>query len=420
MIANVLRLADDEGLPSRTPNAQEPVRMTRTTLLRRSVAALLGVATFTTPAAAGIKLITLPPRERVEIQLDNPGTTLVEEERIVPLAAGVNDVVFAWSNTNIDKRSVQFRCLTDPENIRVLSVTYPPGENALTWQVAAPAAGSARVRISYIIGGLDKSYIYRAVAARDEQSLTLWQYVQLHNRANESFGIAGMWTGFGNHLERPIGINETKRLLAARFDEVPVTKRYTADLASFGYLDAAKRQIRIPMHYELENDAEHGLGAYPLMPGKTRIFQDDGRGTVAFLGEDWAPYTPRDDSMRLYLGVSRDIVVTRTIAERKQHRVMGRLHDIEVVVKYEIENFKDEAVVLDIAESMLGLRNEIRGNTGRRVEWELGDRGTLRRPDANDSTADRPLFHVSLPPRGDDQKAVKQVHTLHVFLKNEW
>ena len=36
-----------------------------------------------------IKLITLPKRERVEIQLDNPSVTLVEEERVVPLVKGV-------------------------------------------------------------------------------------------------------------------------------------------------------------------------------------------------------------------------------------------------------------------------------------------------------------------------------------------
>ena len=76
------------------------------------------------PCLAGIKLITLPARERVEIQLDNPDVTLVEEERVVPLAKGDNDVVFAWANANIDKDSIQFRCLTDPENIRVLSVSY--------------------------------------------------------------------------------------------------------------------------------------------------------------------------------------------------------------------------------------------------------------------------------------------------------
>jgi hypothetical protein len=371
-------------------------------------------------AAADVKLITLPARERVEIQLDHPGVTLVEEERVVPLAPGVNDVVFAWANTNIDKGSIQFRCLTDPEHIRVLAVSYPPGQNALTWQVASPAAAAARVRISYVIGQLDKSFAYRAVADHDERTLTMWQYIQLHNRSNEAFGVAGMWAGFGERLERPIGINETKRLLSARFDTVPIAKTYTADLASYGYLDAGKRQLRIPMHYRLRNDREHGLGAFPLMPGKARIFQDDGRGTTAFLGEDWARFTPRDDEMALYLGVSKDIVVKRTIDRREVERVRGQLHQYDVIVKYEIESFKDEPVVLDVAESLPALRAEIRGDTGRQVEWEFGGEGTLTGIDEPRSTADRPVFHVTLPPRGDDQKAVKQVHTLHVIIRNEW
>jgi len=46
-------------------------------------------------ATARIKLITLPVRQRVEIQLDNPHATLVEEERIVPLVQGVNQVDFS-------------------------------------------------------------------------------------------------------------------------------------------------------------------------------------------------------------------------------------------------------------------------------------------------------------------------------------
>ena len=381
-------------------------------------AAWLAVAT---PVSAGIKLITLPPRERVEIQLDHPDVTLVEEERIVPLAAGVNDVVFAWANTAIDKHSIQFRCLTDPESIRVLSVSYPPNESALTWQVSAPEAGPARVRISYLIRRLDKSYAYRAVASHDERTLTLRQYVQLHNQANEEFGVAGMWTGFGERFERPIGINETKQLLSARFDDVPISKTYTASLAEYGFLDAGKRQLRIPMHYVLTNDVEHGLGRFPLMFGKVRIFQDDGRGTVAFIGEDWGKFTPRDDEMELYLGVAKDIVVIRTIDRRKQKRVRGDLYDYDVVVKYEVENFKDQAVVLDIAESLPGLRAKVCGGSERSVEWELVDDGTLTEMlDQEKTTADRVLFHVSLPARGADQKAVKQVHTVHVRIKNEW
>ncbi len=378
------------------------------------------IALHGSDAQAGVKLITLPARERVEIQLDNLNTTLVEEERIVPLAEGVNEVVFAWANTNIDKDSIQFRCLTDPDNIRVLSVSYPPGENALTWQVSSPRAGSARVRISYIIGGLDKTFMYRAIASNDEKTLTLWQYIQLHNNANEAFGFAGMWAGFGDRLERPIGINETKRLLSSKFTDVRVKKTYTADLATHGYLDAPKKQLRIPMHYVLTNDEEHGLGKFPLMPGKARIFQDDGHGTVAFLGEDWAAFTPRDDEVSLYLGVAKDIVVKRTIDHTTKKRVLGQLYDYDIIVKYEIENFKDQSAVLDLAESMQALRAEIIGNTGRHVEWTFGTQGTLKQFDQDKSTADRPVFHITLPPRGDDQKAVKQVHTLHVIIKNEW
>ena len=62
------------------------------------------------PAAARIKLITLPVRERVEIQLDHPNVTLVEEERIVPLVKGLNQVDFSWANTQIDPKN---DCVSD-------------------------------------------------------------------------------------------------------------------------------------------------------------------------------------------------------------------------------------------------------------------------------------------------------------------
>ena len=379
-------------------------------------------ATIAFPALADIKLITLPVRERVEIQLDHASATLVEEERIDPLAAGVNDVVFAWTNTNVDPSSIQFRCLTDPDAIQVLSVEYPPNQNALVWQVSAPKAGSARIRISYTIGRLNKSFQYRAVASNDESTLSLWQYIELHNQANEAFGEAGMWPGFGERLERPIGVNETRRLMLARFDNLPVKKTYTADYATNGYLDAGKQQLSIPMHYVLTNDAANGLGQYPLKFGKARIFQDDGRGTTAFLGEDWLNFTPRDDEAKLFLGVAKDIVVKRTIARRQQERIAGQLYDFDVIVQYEIENFKDSPVELDIIEDLRALRNELRGDTGRTVEWEFGDDGTLKdQLIAEQSTAERVQFRVNLPARNaEDQSATKITHRLNIIIKNEW
>jgi hypothetical protein len=394
----------------------------------------VGVAIFAavmlpTIAHARIKLITLPVRERVEIQLDHPGATLIEEERIVPLVAGVNHVDFSWANTNIDPNTIVFRVVDAPQDVTVLSVSYPPNENALVWQVGSSASGSARVRISYIIGHLNKSFTYRAVASHDERTLVLSQYIRLENFANESFGDSHVFAGFGRQFLQQIGLGETTQVLMARFENVAARKTYTCSVAEFDYIDRAKNKLRVPMHYVLHNDAAHGLGGAPLPYGKVRIFQDDGRGTTAFLGEDWGRFTPLDDQMRLYLGVAQDIAVKREIHRRDRTRVAGNLFDHDIVVRYEIENFKDQPVTLDIAEDLQYLRREVIGETGRDIEWTFGDQHTLGDPDAEKSSSDKLVFHVDLPGaapggRADDGGAgngnQKVTVYLHVRIHNEW
>lgn len=412
--------------------------------MRRALAvALLAVGlsvTVADVALARIKLITLPVRERVEIQLDNPNATLVEEERIVPLVKGVNQVDFSWANTQIDPNTIVFRVIprveavgepgkpkeeakaeAKPLDVKVLSVSYPPNEAALVWQVASSDSGSARVRISYLLGNLTKSFNYRAVASNDEKTLTLSEYIRIENLANESFGSTGLWAGFGPRFLKPIGINETKEMLIEKYPQVPVRKTYTADPQQFGYLDRPQNKLLIPMHYVLKNDKASQLGRAPLQYGKVRIFQEDRHGGTAFLGEDWGKFTPLDDEMRLYVGTAQDVVVKRTIDRNEQKRVAGNLYNREVVVKYEIENFKDKPVTLDISENIRALRNEVAGNRGRDVQWELGEGTTLPgKPDKEKSTFEQVVFHVDLPARGADQKAVKTVHKLDVLIKNEW
>jgi hypothetical protein len=375
-----------------------------------------------------IKLITLPARERVEIQLDNPNATLVEEERIVPLVKGENQVDFSWANTQIDPDSIVFRVVGAPGNqpfdVKVLSVSYPPDEAALVWSVSASGSGPARVRISYILGNLTKSFAYRAIADHDEKTLTLHQYMRLENFANEEFGSTGLWAGFGKEFLRPIGLDETREMLVASFTHVPVRKTYTCDPAEFGYLDQAQNKLRVPMHYVLKNDKANGMGAAPLPYGKVRIFigpgQKDADQSTTFLGEDWGKFTPIDDQMQLYLGVAQDIVVRRTIEKNENHRIAGNLSNQEVTVKYEIENFKEQAVTLDVQENLRHLRDEVRGDSGRDVQWELGKQTTFGPPDPQKSTFEQLLFHVDLPARNADGKAEKIVQKLNVILQNEW
>ncbi len=402
---------------------------------RRLAAVFLALGLFVVlsdVAHARIKLITLPLRERVEIQLDNPNATLVEEERIVPLVKGVNQVDFSWANTQIDPNTIVFRVIprveakeqakpgAGPLDVKVLSVSYPPNEAALVWQVASSDSGSARVRISYILGNLSKSFNYRAVASNDEKTLTLSEYIRIQNLANESFGSTGLWAGFGPRFLKPIGTNETKEMLIEKYSQVPVKKTYTADPQQFGYLDRPQNKLLIPMHYVLKNDKASQLGRAPLQYGKVRIFQEDSHGGTAFLGEDWGKFTPLDDEMRLSVGTAQDVVVKRTIDKNEQKRVAGNLYNRAVVVKYEIENFKDKAMTLDISENIRALRNEVAGDTGRDVQWSLGEGTTFGQPDKEKSTFEQVLFHVNLPARGADEKAVKTIHKLDVLIKNEW
>jgi hypothetical protein len=158
---------------------------------------LLGAAPLET--LARVKLTTLPVRERVEIQLDHPQVALVEEERIVPLVKGVNQVDFSWANTRIDPDTLVLRILPPPAeqplDAKVLSVSYPPNETALVWTVSASASGAARVRISYVLDGLGKDFHYRAVADRDEKALDLAQLLRVNNNANEAYDAAEFWAG---------------------------------------------------------------------------------------------------------------------------------------------------------------------------------------------------------------------------------
>lgn len=393
-------------------------------------------------AEARIKLATLPVRERVEVQLDNGTYTLVEEERIVPLLKstaenGNNRIDFSWSNTQIDKNTILFRPLAIRQGgkfraiakddgkaeINVINVAYPPGENALVWEVYAAEACAAKVRVSYLVSNLNRSFSYRALANKDETELTLRNFIQLRNYSGEDFGSAGVWAGFGPKFLKKIQQQETIKMLLHRFEKVPVNKTFTFDWYKHGQLNPAKPLAsKVLMHYELVNDEKHEMGQFPLQPGKVRIFIQDGHGGEAFLGEDIAKLTPLDDKMRLYLGESRDIVCTRIIKENKRHNVRGNLHHQEIVINYEVENFKDKPCQLDIVEQINRLCREYAGDPHGDSEWEQKEKTSNAVDFSYPTDRVNPVLSVKLParPKDKDEKVKKQVFTFHLMIKNVW
>ena len=396
-------------------------------------------------ASARIKLAALPERERVEIQLDNGNYTLVEEERIVPLlkSGKANNMIdFSWSNTAIDKDSILFRPVavregdkfrpvkmikladgTEAPEVNVINVAYPPNENALVWEVYSAEACACKVRVSYLISNLTRTFEYRALADKKEKVLTLRKFMVLHNYSGEDFLGAGVWAGFGPKFQKEVNQLDDLKLLMAKFTEVPIDKTFTFDWYTHGALNPDKPLAsKILMHYRLTNDEKHKMGEFPLQPGKVRIFIEDGHGGEAFLGEDLAVLTPLDDTMKLYLGESRDIVCTRIIESNQRHAVRGNLCNQEIVIKYEIENFKDAPATLRMLEQLNRLGQQYFGNTHGDVEWEKGGKTSKEiRFDYEFGNA-TPILLVNLParPADKDAKVEKVTVRFHVLLKNLW
>ncbi len=321
-------------------------------------------------AQARVKLVALPDRARVVVSLANVEATLLEEERILTLQKGVNQVDFSWRGVTIDPASIQIRMLDQPDQVQLLNTSYPPNENALIWAISAPAARAERMRISYLLQGISREAVYRAVAEPDEKSLALRNYLRVRNGSGEDLDNAEIGVGYGKDFKRTLQHQEVLELLSERVDQLPIRKILTWDAAQLPWdPEYEKNTIGVPLSYVIKNDKASKLGVHTLLPGKVRIFiktkeaaegdNPPGEG-VAFTGEDWGQLTPVDREMKLYIGQSRDVKVTqrKTTDERVNlRRNNGNavvMWDVNEVYKTEIENFKTTAVTLVIVEHFPG------------------------------------------------------------------
>jgi hypothetical protein len=341
--------------------------------LKLSLVVLTSLLAVHTVAQARVKLVALPERARVVVSLSNPQATLVEEERILTLQKGDNTVDFSWRGVNIDPSSIQMRFMSHPDKFpwNAVTTSYPPNENALIWTFGSPEAFEERVRISYILLGLQKDIVYKAVAESDEKALTLRNYLRLRNNSGEDLDDAEVSVGYGELFKKTISHEEVLEMLSEKIDTLPIQKILTWDAVERPWdPEYQKDTVGIPLSYKIMNDKASKLGEHTLLPGKARIFlktrelDDAGKakpeGGVAFIGEDWVQLTPVDRELKLYIGQSRDVKVTQR--KMKEDRVNLRRNnnnqlvvwDVDEEYKIEIENFKKDTVTLVVINHIPG------------------------------------------------------------------
>lgn len=295
---------------------------------------------------ARIKLVALPERESTIIRLDNPYSTLVEEERTLTLQKGVNKVDFAWKGVNIDSDSIRLKIITHPEKVKLLSVSYPPGEPALLWEIFSPEATEEKIRISYLLYNIDSIATYKLIIDKADTKSDMKSFLVVRNFSGEDFEKALFNPGYGSAFENSIKNEETKQLLIFEKKSVPFKKSLTFDAAKLPWEPyKLKTNVGIPVNYEFENSSGSDLGQFPLNSGKARLFQQDGHGSTIFLGEDRISFSPIGKKFSLYISDSRDVVVTQhkikdsriNIKRNSNNQII--LYDTDEIINVKIENF---------------------------------------------------------------------------------
>ncbi|MHC4560614.1 MAG: hypothetical protein ACYS80_25320 [Planctomycetota bacterium] len=360
-------------------------------------------------AQGRIKLVALPERAATVIRLDNPRATLIEEERVLTLQKGLNKVDFSWKGVSIDADSIRLRVLDHPDKVTLLSVSYPPNEAALVWDINSVSDYAETVRISYLLSNIDRLITYKAIADKAETFVDLKSYLVLRNFSGEDFDKARVLLDYGEAFEQGIDHEETKQMLFLEPRKVPITKVWTFDAARLPWDPEKKlenKNVGIPVSYRIVNEAKSGLGEFALWGGKARLFQDDGHESTIFLGEDVTGLVPVGEKTELYIGDSRDIVVTQRkmtdtrINLRKNKRGDVILYDTDEQITAKIENFKDGPAVLTMIQHIPGQWDMDKCN----MKYEKKDANTLE-------------FEITLPARTESGPAVKELK-MHYHRRN--
>jgi hypothetical protein len=268
----------------------------------------------------------------------------------------------------------------------------------LVWELAAVTGGDHDVEVTYLTEGINWRADYIVVLADDEASVDLDGWVTLDNRSGASYEDATLKLIAGDihraeeagvaqdiflerampaaeappveeraffeyHLyevTRPVTVkdNQTKQVEFVSSTDIPVDKFFVYDGAQVqwwgGYAPVqepsygTQTNTKVMVMLEFQNGEEQNLGV-PLPRGNVRVYKNDVDGSSLLVGEDSIDHTPKDESVRLYIGDAFDIV-----GERVQTDFQAEYDDDWMEESFEItlRNHKDEDVEVRVVEHL--------------------------------------------------------------------
>lgn len=264
----------------------------------------------------------------------------------------------------------------------------------LVWTLDNRGANAQKVEASYLTNNMNWSADYVLTVTRDEKAADLDGWVTLANNsgvaydnaklqlvageihqvtpavAMEAMGRAMKATnaaaapqftqeGFSEYhlysLERRTSIqnNESKQISLLNGTGVPVEKYLMVEGQAYYYRNPQGIGNAIPqsvkVYYRFKNDQKSQLGM-PLPAGTVRVYQSDSKGGIQFVGEDRISHTPKDETVKIYVGNAFDVVCDRKQTDYK--KLASNLYEMEYEIT--LRNHKDGPVNVEVREPVGG------------------------------------------------------------------
>lgn len=264
----------------------------------------------------------------------------------------------------------------------------------LIWTVQNDGAARQRVEASYLARSLAWNADYVFTVARDDKSADLNGWVTLTNNSGTGFKNARLQLVAGdlNRVRQQLGkmmdlaaaapavreraenmaqeslsdyhlytmgrkttINnsQTKQVSMLSGTGVPVVKRYVVEGQNYYYHNqmhpGSPIKDLVQVSYEFKNEEKSGLGL-PMPAGVLRVYQQDSKGGVQFVGEDRIDHTPKDETLNVKIGNAFDVV-----CERNQvgfEKIASNVYELDYEIT--IRNHKTTAVQVDVNEPIGG------------------------------------------------------------------
>ncbi len=309
----------------------------------------------------------------------------------------------------------------------------------LTWKLNASEAGKLDAELAYVTGGMSWQSDYNIVAGEKSDLIDIVGWVTFDNQSGKTFRNAKikLMAGDVNKVEpAPVAMRKARVFAMAAAgpmeDEAPVTEKafsefhlYTISRPTtlrdhetkqvefvraqgvnapriFVYDGATMNYGHWPMFRgegdygiqtnkkvwvlrEFKNSEANKLGI-PLPKGRLRFYQQDEDKQLEFIGENEIDHTPKDETIRVYLGNSFDLAGER---RRTDFKVASSNHWLDEAFEIKLRNHKKETVEIRVVEHLSRFDN-----------WEVKEKSDdFKKLDSHTIE-----FRISLKP--DEEKVV--------------